>query len=722
MRLAGRFLILNSINCLAFLKFYILVLLSLYLSTAKAQSSFERTETDVGILGLSISNYGVIGKPDVRNNPEGGASMRFPSDTGTEHLFEAGIWIGANYNNSGIRVSTASVTTGGGYARGSAGFEFTGDFPLNRRSTNPNDEFFSPFSIGEQDIIADFTDRRRDINGTPISGHDNPLYADVRLESYNWGFPFTENFSIVKYDITNNSQLYASPATWDSVFIGMYADLVVRNVNTATETGGAFFNKNGIGYLDSLYTTYAFDAGSPDDPSINTYGALSIIGAEYGGDFYHPSNEEYLTSQGKKTPFVDPSYWLFSAGTGVYVRPSDDNQRYERMSSIFPLDTQSGGSTIREQLRTDGQNGNGNYISFISIGPFPKVEPGETLTVYFAFSAALKPDEFQGQNNKDVDTEESRLNLTQTLNSVNRVFQGEDKNNNGVLDSGEDTDGNGELTRYLFPAPPDNPKVRVELQAGRVTLYWDKTSENSVDRVSGEMDFEGYRIYSSDLGEDINPNARLIREFDTPGNENGFNTGFDEVELENPITFPGDTVTYYYGYEINGLLSGWQYELSVTAFDNGSEVFEVESLESSPNANSVRVFPGTPANPNFGSNESLYEVGVYPNPYRINAAWDGNQEGERKLYFYNLPAHAEVRIYSVAGDIISEFTHDSESYNGDIGWFSSFSDDPRVLPGGEHAWDIQSNANQILSTGLYLYSVKDVASGETQTGKLVIIK
>lgn len=692
-------------------------------TSLSAQASFERAEANIGTLSLSLTNYGTIGKPDVRNNPEGGASMRFPNDTGTEHLFEAGIWIGADYNNSGIRVSTASVTTSGGYSRGAAGFEFTGDLPLSRRSTNPNDEFFSPFSVGEQDIIAQFTDQRRTINGTPINGHDTPLYADVVLESYNWAFPFTENFSILRYDITNNSGLYASAVPWDSVFVGMYADLVVRNVNTATETGGAFFNKNGIGYIDSLYTAYAFDAGSPDNPSINTYGAMSIIGAEYRGDYYHPSNREYLQSEGKRVPFVDPSYWLFSAGTGIYDSPNDDLQRYERMSTVFPMDSTIGGTTVREQLRTDGQTANGNYISFMSIGPFPEVLPGETITVYFVFSAALKPDEFQGQAFKKTDNEESRAELVQTINSANRVFQGEDKNNNGILDPGEDTDGNGALTRYLFPTPPDNPKVRVELEAGKVTLYWDKTSERSVDRVSGEVDFEGYKIYSSDLGEDINPNARPIREFDIPGNENGFNTGFDEILLEEPINFnDGDTTTYYYAYEIDGLLSGWQYELSVTAFDRGSEVFEVESLESSPNVNAVRVFPGTPVNTNFGRDGVEYEVGVYPNPYRVNAAWDGTLEGERKLYFYNLPAKAEVRIYTVAGDIISEFTHDSETYTGDIGWFSSFSDDPRVLAGGEHAWDIQSNANQILTTGLYLYTVKDVASGEIQTGKIVIIK
>ena len=111
-----------------------------------------------------------------------------------------------------------------------------------------------------------------------------------------------------------------------------------------------------------------------------------------------------------------------------------------------------------------------------------------------------------------------------------------------------------------------------------------------------------------------------------------------------------------------------------------------------------------------------------PNPYRLNAAWDGLAEGDRKLYFYNLPAKSEVRIYTISGDIIAEFEHDANDYNGDIDWFQNYSDDPRVMAGGEHAWDLQSSANQILTTGLYLYSVKDIASGEVQTGKIVIIK
>lgn len=682
-----------------------------------AQVSFERAETDAGTIGLSITNFGTIGKPDVRNNPEAGFSMRYPKNTGTEHLFEGGLWLGAQVGGS-PRVSTAAVSNPSGYARGKEGYEFAADDIIIRRSTLPGNEFFSTQAVSEGDILTGFSDFRREVNGTPISGHDNPLYADVRLSSYNWGFPFTENYSIIRYDITNNSGEHASAETWDSVYVGMYADLVVRNVNSVTETGTEFFNKNGLGYIDSLHTVYAFDAGSPDNPSINTYGAITLMGAEYRDGFFHPSNPDTaggrLTTNGYRVPAVGPAYWSFGTGTGDFTNPQTDGDKYSKMAEDFDY------AGNAEKLRTDGQTANGNYMSFIKIGPFPKVEPGETITVYFVYSAAMKPDNFQALSQKRFDTEETRVHLVQAVKSAQQVFQGEDKNNNGVLDPGEDLDGDGELTRYIFPTPPDNPGTRVVAESGKISVYWDKTAEFSVDPVSGEQDFEGYRIYSTELGDDLNPSPKLIREFDIPNNNIGFDTGFGEIELPQAVTFDDDTTQYWYKYELDGLLNGWQYLISVTAFDRGDETFGVESLETSTSANSVRVFPGTPANTDFGGDD--FKVGVYPNPYRVNAAWDGPNEGDRKLYFYNLPAKSEIRIYTIAGDIIAELHHDAASYNGDISWFSNFSDNPRVMAGGEHAWNLQTEANQILATGLYLFTVKDLDSGKVQTGKLAIIK
>ncbi len=702
--------------------FATIVIIVIYSSTAFGQQVFDRKYTNTGNLGLSVTNVGTLGKPDVANNPGGDPSMEYPLNSGQEHLFEAGIWIGAYSGGSQLLVSTAAVTNSSGYATGKPGYEFTNDGTLvQERSSLQNSPLYSPLAISHQDYIANFSDKRvsieTDKGSIPIRNHDQPLFVDVKLESYNWNFSFTESFSILHYTFTNRSD-----KDWDSVYVGMYGDLVNRNVNSTVETGSDFYNKNGIGYLDSLYTTYVFDAGSSDNPSLNTYGGISIIGADYENNFFHPSNAEYLKAHGLRPPKVGPSYWLFSSGAGDFRAPQDDQDRYNRMSQPFPIDA------YREKLRTDGASSSGNYISLISIGPFPKVAPGESFDVYFAFTGALKPDEYQGlgmingKTKKETDNTATRVNLVNNLGWAYRTFYGEDKNGNGVLDPGEDINNNGVLDRYLIPEPPNSPKLHVEMSSGKVSLYWDKTAENSVDPVSGEKDFEGYRIYKSNLGDDIKgqitTKAQVIAEFDSVGNDVGYNTGFEEVALAQPVTFQGDTTKYWYRYDVQNLLSGWQYQFAVTAFDHGSTKYKVESLESSRNADAVRVFPGTTTNTNFKENK----VGVYPNPYRVNAAWDGNNALTRKVIFYNLPAHAEIRVYTLAGEIVADLKHDSQTYKGDIRWFNDFSADNRVMSGGEHAWDLLTESRQNLTTGLYLYTVKDLDTGRIQRGKLAIIK
>ncbi|NDC90143.1 MAG: hypothetical protein EB075_15315, partial [Bacteroidetes bacterium] len=86
------------------------ILLSvLSLPQAHAQQVFDRKATTVNNMGLSVTNVGTYGRPNVRNQPSGLPSLEYPRGSGTEHMFEAGLWIGAIRGGGATVVSTSAV-------------------------------------------------------------------------------------------------------------------------------------------------------------------------------------------------------------------------------------------------------------------------------------------------------------------------------------------------------------------------------------------------------------------------------------------------------------------------------------------------------------------------------------------------------------------------------------------------------------------------------------
>jgi hypothetical protein len=184
------------------------------------------------------------------------------------------------------------------------------------------------------------------------------------------------------------------------------------------------------------------------------------------------------------------------------------------------------------------------------------------------------------------------------------------------------------------------------------------------------------------------------------------------------MIFENDTTQYWYKFEVDNLLNGWQYLFSVTAFDEGDASNNLSSLESSLLSNRNRILPGTPP---YDSEE--LEIGVYPNPYYGNAIWDGGSERLRKIYFYNLPSECEITIYTLSGDVIKRLDHNLSSNGSDIRWFEQYaSDGKQKFAGGEHAWDLVTENDQAIATGLYLFTVKNNKTGNIKTGKFLIIK
>ena len=90
------------------------------------------------------------------------------------------------------------------------------------------------------------------------------------------------------------------------------------------------------------------------------------------------------------------------------------------------------------------------------------------------------------------------------------------------------------------------------------------------------------------------------------------------------------------------------------------------------------------------------------------------------IWFRNLPQKAEIRIFSLAGDLVDIIQHD-ETYKGsDIRNIDSQKNP--LMSGGEHAWDMITMHDQDTGSGLYLFTVEDKKSGEIKEGKFLLIK
>ncbi|RPI18239.1 MAG: hypothetical protein EHM58_06340 [Ignavibacteriae bacterium] len=654
--------------------------------------------TNVGNIGLTITNFGTLGHGFTLWPQQ--PSCEYPKASGIEHLFDGGLWIG------GVKNGVTYVTTGAidaSAANRGEGYEFTNEAGqiISQKSSLNTSPFYSPSAISHQDFICEYTDTNTMVGGQIIPNH-LPLGVKIIQQSYCWNYPYADFFVILRYRIVNIGYR-GSNAPIQNIFAGLWADLVVRNTTITRPGGSSFYTKGGNGW-DSVYSIgYEFDA-TGDIGYTNSYIGVKFLGSTPFGitsqdSLKAPGN--FVTWQFRNT--VDP----------VYFAPQTDASRLEKMKGFFTGTTKVN-PTIINQIKQPS-----NRSILVTAGPYTQLNYLDTLEVVYSMICAKKT----GTDPQQWDSTYQRAELYAHADWAQKAYNGEDKNGNGKLDPGEDINGNQFLDRYLLPSPPNTPTTKVINESRKVTLYWTANAESSIDPISLKKDFEGYRIYRTNAGADIDPTKPLLSSFVLNGdfdsiNNIGNNTGFNYIKLSEAKTFPDDTNHYRYKFEYDNQLNGWQYLYAVTAYDKGDSVNNLESLESSLLANAMRIIPGASVN----EDESV-PIGVYPNPYYGNALWDGSQERQRKLYFFNLPSSCEITIYTIAGDVVDKFNHDAKTYNGsDIEWFKTYGDGTQKMSGGEHAWDLISNNDQAIATGLYIFTVKNLTTGFIKKGRFLVIK
>jgi hypothetical protein len=349
-----------------------------------------------------------------------------------------------------------------------------------------------------------------------------------------------------------------------------------------------------------------------------------------------------------------------------------DFERYALMSSghITPPDSLLPGQAAEGRAN--------DPTSFLSVGPFNQLLPDSSIVVDFAFVG--------GSDYQDLLENAKFAQLAFNFN-------------------------------YVIPTPPPSPRLTVVPADGALDLYWDRSPEETTDRTSpapGGKDFEGYRVYVGTVSGDLVQVAQFDKDDTT-----GFNTGFSAVALPDSQLVNG--IWVHYRYRISGLKTGFRYFVAVTSYDIGDD--QIESLESGITQNQLLAVPSPSSAEATGKN-----VTVFPNPYKAEAAWDaGKLVRDHFLWFANLPRHATIQIYSLAGDQIRSIDFDGDTYRGQgaRGLFNPATEigvDPPLLSGTVYAWDLITERGQAVAAGLYLFAVKDKDSGSVQRGKFLVVK
>ena len=401
--------------------------------------------TTVGNLGLTITNFGILGNG--WNLMEDGSihpSCQYKQQTEIareqiEHFSYAGLWVGGIVNGE-RRVSTSIVD--GVFEAGNEGFELFAENPIliqSSISSTTQDsmaQYYSPSAVSHQDMFADFKDHGMSTSDNMGIPNHNPLGIEIHLESYSWNYSYADAFVILNYTFKN-----ASSDTIRDIYAGIWADPSVANFNYTdyyTPGGGFTWYDNLDGFDESediagfnRNIAYQYDADG-DDGWAESYLGISILGGSIPMKYLKTNYYQWVWTNSNNSDYP------------AYSMPIDDNERYEKMSSSVPKGT---GPDYTSEGYPASEN---SWLFLISAGPIGSIPnadttswtlaPGDSCSIAFTVVCGLWADGFSG------DSPGRRNNLYVNYDWAQKAYDGEDKNRNNILDEGEDTNDNLKLS------------------------------------------------------------------------------------------------------------------------------------------------------------------------------------------------------------------------------------------------------------------------------------
>jgi hypothetical protein len=574
-------------------------------------------------LWVKLSNYGFIGD-DAFDNP----SFEWPGGSNNHHLYQGSIWVAGKDPGGTIHCTapdeeeiTLTLTDPNDII-----YVYGDDEPdgRNRFVNRPNvdETFFAGSNVSDEDTYAEFVDLDEGRHSTG----DSPLGIKVIERTYKWTASYNDDFIIWDYQIINIGLDSDQEAPWvgdepqdlTEVYVAIRFDADVAFLG-----GGEYWYDDLTAYYAPKQISYLYDGDDPDvaGNDVGEYGVCP--GYIYARLLKSEGPDPDNPGQNISRPIpVSHSWWTIDDD------PSSDALKFRYMSTpnfagipASPYD----------------------YRFLQTVGPFD-LPSGDTINVVWAMGVGAGLD-----------------NVIRDTDWAARIFN----------------------AGFLAATAPTAPVLDVDQGDGYITLSWRRSvSEESTDPLTGEQDFEGYRLYKSRRNDDAG-SAIWVKLAD-----------YDKV---NAI---GANKGLQYEFTDRDIIPGYGYTYAITAYDRGAPEEGLGILESSKTAavsNQLVVASGT-------VKSTVDEIYVYPNPFVGSAEWDHEytflEQWRRKLVFANLPGECTISIFTLAGDLVDSF---------------------ETLEGEALAeWDMISRSEQNIAAGIYLYTVESDVG--THIGKFVVIQ